>query len=229
MGQRISGYKSSTASEPVHNMCTPSIQADALEVAARKLMKGGANSAGLATSPRPNTTFSMRPVVKADFRDYWEKSRQPLHCACWKCRGCKVYKSEGNIRFREAVAYLDCILEEFTICVRQNRKFSERGVAFSGRLDLHPSVLPSRAAGKDEYPPSSVGALSIQSPPCIDVELMSEWATQGAAIPTWGCVSIGERTLQELHLCHQSYGDTNVCTCGRCMFILSLTLFLNSP
>lgn len=207
MGQRISCNKSPLAPRPPLGTCTSIIRGEAIEVAPRALLISGnvGSSIDLAALPRPDINFNVKPIPQADLTGDLEKSGALLHCACWKCHGRGAYGGEGNIRFKEAVAHLDYILEKFADYFRQARESSEdEPSAVLGQHGHDPFAPLSNDAYKEESPLFGVALPSVQSPPCTDNEPTPERPVQSTAITTLRGVSPHARSVLELCPGHET-------------------------
>ncbi|VDM26567.1 unnamed protein product [Hydatigera taeniaeformis] len=161
-------------------MCNSLTRTEVLEIAFKLIRNTAASNAALLWS---SMNSNINHIPQAMSMNDLMKPKPSVRCGCWKCRGRTVNEVEAEKAINEVVTYLDSVLEEFVFYFHQNRKFG-RNESTPRSERKYDSSLPLRLSIDDddgdgnECAPSSVVCSSIDSPPCVDDELVSDYAVQ---------------------------------------------------
>ncbi|CDS42318.1 conserved hypothetical protein [Echinococcus multilocularis] len=155
-------------------MCNSLTRTEVLEIAF-KLIKDTdtSNSMILWSFANANAIKVPKVIPMGDLVE----SKPPVCCDCRKCHERKINESEIETGVLEVIAYLDKVLEEFGCYFYQTQELhGDRSTLLSEREYNSPS--PSNLLIEDDCTPSNVVCNSIDSPPCNDDEVMTDYAIQ---------------------------------------------------
>ncbi|KAL5962401.1 hypothetical protein TSMEX_009855 [Taenia solium] len=199
MGQHVSHSKGAITTRAVLDMCNSLTRTEVLEIAFKLIKDTGASNAAMLWS---SMNVDANRIPQAMPMSHLMEAKPSLRCGCWKCHERTVNEFEAGTGVQEVIAYLDYILDEFTCYFFQTRKlYGDESTLISERERISSSLLS--LSSDDDCIPSSVACTSIDSPPCVDDELMSDYAIQ-ENIKDQGSVLLSTRNMHEL------YTDTEI-------------------
>lgn len=194
MGQHVSHSKGAITTRAVLDMCNSLTRNEVLEIAFKLIKDNGAsNTAMLWSSMNVNTN----QIPQAMPMNHLVESKPSFRCGCWMCHEGTVTEFEVGTGVQEVIAYLDYVLDEFTCYFYQTRLLCGGESTLTSERECI-SSSPSSPSSDDDCTPLSVVCNSIDSPSCVDDELMPDYTMQ-ENIRNQGSVLVPTQNMHELH------------------------------